>query len=95
MRIPENSKPVEYTECWCNSPYHTLRWHLNYDLDESNKPVLSFEIYLKNYDSFWKRLKNAIKYIFKNEYTHCGYDEFEVPHEEIKKLKSLCDQADI
>jgi len=85
IKIPENTKPVLYTECWCNSPYHSLRWHICED-------GLSFEVYLKPYNSFWKRIKNALRYIFKNEYTHCGYDEFEIKLEDIKKLESLCQQ---
>ena len=90
--IPEHKNaPVLYTECWCNSPYHSIRWYIN-DSDETSKPQLEFEIYLNPCNSFWQRIKLAFAYIFKRDYIANAYDEFSIKLEDVAKLKSLCQQ---
>lgn len=93
VKIPENNRPVLYTECWCNSPYHSIRWHI-YDIDECYRPALTFECYLNPTISFWQRVKNAWNYIFNNKYVNGGFDFFEISKEDLPKLKSLIEQVE-
>lgn len=93
VKIPENNRPVLYTECWCNSPYHSIRWHI-YDIDEYNEPALTFECYLNPTISFWQRVKNAWNYIFNSKYVNGGFDFFEISKEDLPKLKSLIEQVE-
>jgi hypothetical protein len=93
VKIPENNRPVLYTECWCNSPYHSIRWHI-YDIDECNEPALTFECYLNPTISFWQRVKNAWKYIFNSKPVNGGFDFFEISKEDLPKLKSLIEQVE-
>lgn len=93
VKIPENNRPVLYTECWCNSPYHSIRWHI-YDIDECNEPALTFECYLNPTISFWQRVKNAWNYIFNSKYVNGGFDFFEISKEDLPKLKSLIEQVE-
>ena len=93
VKIPENNRPVLYTECWCNSPYHSIRWYIN-DIDECNEPALTFECYLNQTISFWQRVKNAWNYIFNSKYVNGGFDFFEISKEDLPKLKSLIEQVE-
>lgn len=93
VKIPENNRPVLYTECWCNSPYHSIRWHI-YDIDECYRPALTFECYLNPTISFWQRVKNAWNYIFNSKYVNGGFDFFEISKEDLPKLKSLIEQVE-
>ena len=93
VKIPENNRPVLYTECWCNSPYHSIRWHI-YDIDECNEPALTFECYLNPTISFWQRVKNAWNYIWNSKYVNGGFDFFEISKEDLPKLKSLIEQIE-
>ena len=94
VKIPENKyRPVLYTECWCNSPYHSIRWYID-DINECNEPALTFECYIKPAISFWQRVKNAWRYIFNNSYVIGGFDFFEISKEDLPKLKSLIEQVE-
>lgn len=94
VKIPEsNDRPVLYTECWCNSPYHSIRWYID-DIYECNEPALTFECYIKPAISFWQRIKNAWRYIFNNNYVIGGFDFFEISKEDLPKLKSLIEQVE-
>jgi hypothetical protein len=94
VKIPENNyRPVLYTECWCNSPYHSIRWYID-DIDECYRPALTFECYLNPTISFWQRVKNAWNYIFNSRYVNGGFDFFEISKEDLPKLKSLIEQVE-
>lgn len=82
------SKPIHYTECWCNSPYHSIRWYIN-DYDETKKPHLSFELFLNPNNSLWTRIKQAFNYILKRGDYAGSFDEFEIQDQDLSKLKSI------
>lgn len=90
--VHKNS-PILYTECWCNSAEHSIRWYAD---DSEDIPQLSFEVFLNsNKPSFWARLKIAFNYLFKcGNYQNARFDEFFVSKNDIKRLKSLCEQLD-
>ena len=94
VKIPENNtRPVLYTECWCNSPYHSIRWYID-DIDECHEPALTFECYLNPTVSFWQRVKNAWNHIFNSKYVNGGFDFFGISKEDLPKLKSLIEQVE-
>jgi len=57
----------EYYECQCSTPEHTLV----FSIDEDDGSVYT-SIYLNQYNSFFKRVWIAIKYVFgyKSKYGH-------------------------
>jgi hypothetical protein len=77
---------VEHFECACHSDEHTLKFTLDdYDIWAS--------VYLFQYQSFWKRIWIAIKYIFGS---HCGeghWDCFMLKHEDITRLIALLEKS--
>lgn len=94
VKIPENNtRPVLYTECWCNSPYHSIRWYID-DVYEYEEPSLTVECYLNPTISFWQRVKNAWKYIFNSKPVNGGFDFFGISKEDLPRLKSLIEQVE-
>lgn len=92
--IPTHENPPDlYTECWCNSAEHSIRWYID---NSEEMPQLSFEVFLNsNNPSFWTRFKIAFNYLFKRgNYQNARFDEFYVSKNDIKRLKSLCGQLD-
>ena len=93
IQIKEHPDKIVYTECWCNSPYHAVRWYVD-DRDSFGSPRVSCELFLNPLKlSFWERLKIAFKYLFKcGDYAGGVFDEFEVKPEDLQKLESLIKQ---
>lgn len=85
--------PVLYTECWCNSAEHSIRWYID---DSESVEQISFEIFLNpNNISFWQRLKTAVRFLFKRgNYQSAHFDEFFISNNDVKKLKSLLEQVE-
>ncbi len=85
--------PVLYTECWCNSAEHSIRWYID---DSESVEQISFEIFLNpNKISFWQRLKTAVRFLFKRgNYQSAHFDEFFISNNDVKKIKSLLEQVE-
>lgn len=73
--------------CQCDSPEHQLTF--NYFPDERGGDVYLW-IHLKP-DSFWKRIKNAVKYIFGHRSIYGDFDEFIFKKEDANKLQAIVD----
>lgn len=71
--------------CQCDSPEHILIFY--YFPDEKGGDVYA-TIHLKP-DSFWKRIKNAIKYIFGHRSKYGDFDEFIFKSSDVDKLKKI------
>lgn len=77
----------EFFICRCNSPEHQLIF--TYFSDEVNGDVY-VSVHLKP-DSFWKRIRNAIKYVFGYRSKYGDFDEFIFKKEDANKLQSVVD----
>ena len=75
----------EFFICQCNSPEHQLIF--NYFKDDKFGDVT---IHLVP-DTFWRRIKNAIKYIFGYRSKYGDFDEFIFKKEDANKLQSVVD----
>lgn len=73
--------------CQCNSTEHQLVF--NYFPDERGGDVY-VEVHLVP-DSFWKRIRNAIKYIFGHRSMYGDFDEFIFKKEDANKLQEVVD----
>lgn len=71
--------------CQCGSPEHQLTF--NYFPNEREGDVYLW-IYLRP-DSFWNRIKNAIKYIFGHRSKYGDFDEFIFRKEDADKLQEV------
>jgi hypothetical protein len=79
---------THYTTCECYSHEHIIRWI--YDDDED---MVYTEIYLSQYQSFFKRVFIAIKYIFgyRSKYGH--WDSVIIRKEETVRLRDFLSDA--
>jgi hypothetical protein len=75
---------THYFECHCHSPEHTLSFHFF----EDEPKMLSAYIFLSP-DSFFKRIWNAIKYIFGYKCKYGHFDEFILNPKDAEKLINL------
>lgn len=73
--------------CRCNNTEHQLVF--NYFEDDIGGDVY-VEVHLVP-DSFWKRIKNAIKYIFGHRSKYGDFDEFIFKKEDANKLQEVVD----
>jgi len=79
---------VDYLECRCFDCDHLLR--ISYD---SGYNELCIETQLYQYQSFWKRLLSAFKYLFKKYPKGSHWDCTVLDKEKAEKLKILCDKV--
>lgn len=77
----------EFFICRCNSSEHQLIF--TYFSDEVDGDVY-VSVHLKP-DSFWKRIRNAIKYVFGYRSKYGDFDEFIFKKEDANKLQSVVD----
>jgi len=77
---------TKFYTCACHSSEHTILLH--YDDDN----FVSLEVHLCLTDTFLKRLKNALKYVF--GFKTCGhYDEFLFTEETAKNFRKHLKKA--
>lgn len=60
-----------YFECHCRSPEHLLQFWM----DEEDPPMLYAHVFLGE-DPWWKRIWNAVKYVFGYKCRYGHFDEF-------------------
>lgn len=84
----------ENFECICTSDEHRLSFRLqNFnagnDDDCPDQVELYISIFLNNYQSFWKRIWIAMKYIFGYKCQYGHWDQWSLRHEDADKLINL------
>jgi hypothetical protein len=80
----KETRKEEIIKCACCSPEHIM--DLNYD-KELNMVFLS--IHLKKYNSFWRRLWYAIKYIFGYQCKYGTFDEFIINESNVSRIREI------
>lgn len=75
---------TEYFECSCYSPEHTLRFMLHSPED----PEIFVHVFLGP-DPLFKRIWNAIKYVFGYRCRYGHFDEFILRPEDAERLIAL------
>lgn len=78
-----------YFDCQCNFADHTLR----FTLDPEDGSVYT-EVQLRNFNSVFKRIWMAIKYIFGYECKYGYYDCTLLKWDEYNKLRNLLDESE-
>lgn len=86
--------PDQIIVCDCHSPEHHIQLHYwkNDDTVISREVYLS--IYLNSHNSFWKRIKIAIKYIFGYRSIYGDWDSISVTKENYHAFKDMIDFLD-
>lgn len=83
---PERS--VEYFECRCHSPEHTLRFWFD---DDDKFPCVYASIFLGS--APWpQRVWNAVKYVFGYKCRYGHFDEFLLRPEDCDRLIALAER---
>lgn len=77
---------IQYFECSCNSPEHTLRFVID---DSDDDKELYTEVHLTEVNSFFKRCWIALKYIFGYKCKYGNWDCWLLKTEDITKLEEL------
>jgi hypothetical protein len=72
---------IKYLECACHSPDHTMRFHIEDD-------AIYLTVHL-THDTFYGRLKKAIKYIFGYTSRYGHFDEFIIQKDQQAKLSEI------
>lgn len=72
---------TEYYECQCHSPDHTFSWTWWHDDNDS----LNMNIHLSN-GTFFKRLKDGVKYIFGYRCLYGHFDETLINRDTAKRM---------
>jgi hypothetical protein len=91
MPDPVQSKK-KYVDCWCSHPSHTIRF--TYDTDDPDIP-LYVAVQMANCLPFWKRLVEAVRYVFNLEprFGHGHWDETLIYPGDIASLIVLFQKA--
>lgn len=75
----------DFYVCQCSWSGHTLRWQLvRWDWDEL--PEVSVHINLDHHLSFWRRLLEAFKYIFKMRSSSPHFDDWIMDERDLDRL---------
>lgn len=77
-----------YLECSCGSLEHLVR----FSYFEDEKDFVYLEIHLAPDRSFFRRLFNAIKYIFGHRSKYGDFDEILLDKNTVLKLKEACEK---
>lgn len=76
---------IEYFDCACYSPEHTVRWIWDEEFGE-----IECEFFLHHHEQWYKRLWQAIKYVFgQKSNVFCG---FILRHEDFPKFKKMVNE---
>lgn len=90
-RVP-TFQPLEHTwcDCQCSDFDHVFR----FTLDPNDGDVL-LEAHLNHYGSWWKRVWNAIRYVFKRPVAYGHYDVTMLKEEDYDRLRDLFRRSEI
>jgi hypothetical protein len=82
-----------YLECECTDFDHTVRvslwdWNNYTDPENSNPPEMIVEYRLNNHESWYERVKSAVRYVFSRE--DIVYHDVMIDNHGVDKLSSLC-----
>ena len=77
-----------WLDCDCLSAHHAIRvWH---QCDDFQNDII-LEMRVNNYKGFFRRLKEAFKYVFNFNNKNCSYDSFNLRSEDVDKLLLMLD----
>lgn len=79
---------IEYMDCQCLSPEHTLRYMFTPYNNDKDPPEIYTEVYLCK-QGFWKRIWIAIKYVFGYQCKYGHWDCTILTPSEVPKLQKL------
>jgi len=80
---------TEYFECACGGDEHTLR----FIIDKEDKRLYT-SVFLNDYQSIWKRVWIAIKYIFGYKCQYGHWDYWIMRYEDIPRMREMLDKMD-
>lgn len=81
---------THFFECRCGSSEHTLRFVLDKDPED---PGIHTEIYLNQWQSWWKRAWIGMKYMLGYSCRYGHWDCWiELSDEDAKRLRDMCDE---
>jgi hypothetical protein len=83
----ETKDETIYIGCQCHSPYHIIRVGLWEWRDQ--EPELLFELQADRHLGFFKRLKEAVRYVFGGE--NLGWHDVMPNHEDVLNLRRVID----
>ena len=81
---------MEHFDCQCSDFNHTIRF--------SHSPCdgeVWLEMHLNYYDRWWKRVWNALKYVFKRDVAYGHYDVTMLREEDYDRIRDLLKQSEI
>ncbi len=81
----------EYFSCDCGTPDHIFRIMYFTDSKEAEDDYLFCSVHLTR-GSFWRRLKNGLRYIFGFDSRYGQWDEVLLGKEEALRLRNVCDK---
>lgn len=91
--MEENSGIIKYFECACHSYDHPLKLSYFKKRDKELHDYMFLCISSEVYESFWKRIVQAFKYVFRGD--SFDFEEFViVDRKEIDELIEFLDQFD-
>lgn len=82
----------EYFDCECFSSEHTLRYVFYRSRKNWSEDDVTIEVYLNTYEGFWKRVWIAVRYIFGYRCRYGHWDNIEMKHEDVTRLRGLLQQ---
>mgnify|MGYP001558271124 CR=1 FL=1 len=88
MILNNNYYKKFHIDCECHSAEHQQLWA--YD-DEENEVWCG--VYVKDWQSFFKRFVKAVKYLFRSETSHGHFDTFLLPHKDIPDFIKFLENA--
>jgi hypothetical protein len=80
----------EYMTCQCSDFNHTVR----FTLDPQDGDVY-LDVRMNYYDPWWKRIWNAVKYVFKRDVAYGYYDCTLLREEDYDRLRDLMRRSEI
>lgn len=78
----------KFFECICESPYHLIRIDIE-DWDEGFPPDLIIYNQLSVYLPWYKRVYNAIRYVFGLERSNCDYTDTMINEKKAIELRDM------
>jgi hypothetical protein len=82
---------TEFYECDCGSDEHTLRFILDLDKRETKNPdpMIYTNVYLNNWEHWYKRVWTAIKYVFGYKCKYGHWDCFILRYEDADRMIAM------
>lgn len=84
---------TEFFECMCGSDEHTLRFTLNFDVNDysGDYPCIYTSIFLRE-KVWWERIWVAVKYVFGYKCIYGHWDNWEMLPKDVHRLKAMCEK---